>query len=129
MDILLVEDNDHRRITLLKGLLDRGHRVTPSSSIDEADEILQFLSPGEPPPDAVVIARDLMTEGGFEFCQSLNRRFAGTRCMVLPVERGCPWLADRLEHPTDGGLDVLLIEPDDCRRAAMVAHLTGRGGC
>lgn len=126
MDILLIEDNDHRRITLLKDLLSRGHRVTPSSSIDEADEILQFLFPGEAPPDAVVIARDLMTEGGFEFCQSLNRRFAGTRCMVLPAERGGAWLADRLDHPADG-LDVLLIEADDCRRAAMVAHLAGRG--
>ena len=43
------------------------------------------------------------------------------------VERGGPWLADRLEHPIDGGLDILLIEADDCRRAAMVAHMTGRG--
>jgi CheY-like chemotaxis protein len=127
MDILLVEDNDHRRITLLKGLLDRGHRVTPSSSIDEATEILQFLSPGDAPPDVVVIARDLMTEGGFEFCRDLDRRFASARCMVLPAGRGAAWLADRLEHPPDEGLDILLIEADDCRRASMVAHMTGRG--
>ncbi len=57
MDILLISYNDRRRVTLLKGLLGCGHRVTPCSSTEEAEDMLRFLSPREMPPDAVVIAR------------------------------------------------------------------------
>src|ERR1700757_1724069 len=127
MDILLIEDNDHRRVSLLKGLLSRGHRVTPCSSIDEAHELLQFLVPGETPADAVVIARELMAEGGFEFRKDLHQRFARTRCVVLPADCGAAWLPDRLERPADSSLDILLIEVDERRRAAMAAHLISRG--
>jgi DNA-binding NarL/FixJ family response regulator len=127
MDILLIEDNDHRRTTLLKDLLGRGHRVTPSSSIDEAREILQFVSSDETPADVVVVGHELMTEDGFEFRQELHRKFASTRCVVLPADRSAAWLADRLGQLADDGLDVLLIEADDSRRAAMAAHMTDRG--
>jgi ActR/RegA family two-component response regulator len=124
MDILLIEDNDHRRVTLLRDLLGRGHRVTPCSSADEAHEILKFLSPREAPADAVVIARELMAQGGAELQLELNRRFIGIRWIMLPPGRGTAWVANELESP---GLDILLIEADDERREAMIAHMTERG--
>lgn len=124
MDILLIEDNDHRRVTLLKDLLGRGHRVTPCSSVDEAHEILKFLSPREAPADVVVIARELMADGGRALQRGLNRRFIGIRWILLPPDRGASWLADELESPA---LDILLIEADDERRRAMIAHMAERG--
>jgi DNA-binding NarL/FixJ family response regulator len=124
MDILLVADNDHRRVTLTKGLLGLGHRVTPCSSTDEAREILHFLSPREMPADVVVVARELMNEGGAELRRTLNRRFSGIRWIALPADRGTAWLANELEDP---GLEILLIEADDDRREAMILHMAQRG--
>jgi DNA-binding NarL/FixJ family response regulator len=124
MDILLIEDNDHRRVALLKGLLSRGHRVTPCSSAEEAEEMLRFLSPREAPADAVVIARELMAEGGVELRHELDDRFIGIRWIALPADRDVAWLARELACP---GLDVLLIEADDHRRRAMIAHMIERG--
>ncbi len=124
MDILLIEDNDHRRVTLLKDLLGRGHRVTPCSSVDEAHEILQFLLPHEAPADVIVIARDLMAEGGLELQREINENFSGMRWISLPAERSAAWLAREITCP---GLDILLIEADDYRRAMMIAHMAERG--
>ena len=124
MDILLIEDNDHRRVALLKGLSSRGHRVTPCSSAEEAEEMLRFLAPREAPADAVVIARELMAEGGIELQDELNERFIGIRWITLPADRDVTWLARELACP---GLDVLLIEADDHRREAMIAHMAERG--
>jgi DNA-binding NarL/FixJ family response regulator len=124
MDILLIEDNDRRRVALLKGLSTRGHRVTPCSSAEEAEEMLRFLSPREAPADAVVIARELMAEGGVELQHELNERFIGIRWIALPADRNVTWLARELDCP---GLDVLLIEADDHRREAMIAHMAERG--
>ena len=124
MDILLIEDNDHRRVTLTKDLLGRGHRVTPCSSTDEAQEILQFLLPFEAPADVVVIARELMAEGGVELRQVVNARFAGVRWITLPADIEAKWLARELESSS---LDIMLIESDDARREAMIAHMAERG--
>jgi DNA-binding NarL/FixJ family response regulator len=124
MDILLIEDNDHRRVALLKGLVSRGHRVTPCSSPEEAEEMLRFLSPREAPADAVVIARELMAEGGIELQHKLEERFIGIRWIALSSDRNVTSLAHELAC---SGLDVLLIEADDYRREAMIAHMAERG--
>ena len=124
MDILLIEDNDHRRVALLRGLVSRGHRVTPCSSPEEAEEMLRFLSPREAPADAVVIARDLMAEGGIELQHKLEERFIGIRWIALSSDRNVASLARELAC---SGLDVLLIEADDYRREAMLAHMAERG--
>ena len=124
MDILLIENNDHRRVTLVKGLLRRGHRVTPCSSVDEAHEILQCLLPCETPADVAVIAHELMAEGGAELQRELNDRFSGIRWIALPADCGAAWLAREIGCP---GLDVLLIEADDDRREALIAHMAERG--
>ena len=136
MDILLIEDNDYRRVTILKYLLRCGHRVTPCSSVSEAEEILHFVSADETIGDAVIVARELMSEGGPALHRALHKRAPRTRWILLPADRGVAWLADRLAHPadddilasdTDLRLNILIIEPDDRRRSAMVSRLADRG--
>src|SRR6266436_4888261 len=123
MDILLIEDNDYRRVTILKYLLRCGHRVTPCSSVNEAEEILRFVSADETIGDAIVVARELMSEGGPGLHRALHKRAPRTRWILLPADRGVAWLADRLAHPadddvlagdTDTRLNLLITEPDDC---------------
>ena len=137
MDILLIEDNDYRRVTILKYLLRCGHRVTPCSSVSEAEEILQFVTADETPGDVVIAARELMSEGGANLRHALSKRAPGMRWILLPADRGVAWLADRLVHPEDDEvsagdkadprLNILIIEPDDRRRSAMVSRLADRG--
>src|SRR5438093_33051 len=137
MDVLLIEDNDYRRVTILKYLLRRGYRVTPCSSVSEAEEILRFVSPSEIPADVVIAARELMGEGGDNLHRVLRGYVPEIRWILLPADRGVAWLADRLAHPeddevlahdyTDPRLNILIIEPDDRRRSAMIARLADRG--
>jgi DNA-binding NarL/FixJ family response regulator len=137
MDVLLIEDNDYRRVTILKYLLRRGYRVTPCSSVSEAEEILRFVSPSEIPADVVIAARELMGEGGDNLHRVLRGYVPEIRWILLPPDRGVAWLADRLAHPeddevlahdyTDPRLNILIIEPDDRRRSAMIARLADRG--
>ena len=127
MDILLIEDNDHRRVSLLRDLLSRGHRVTPCSSLEEAQEVLRFVFPSDPPLQALVVPRVLLEEDVTGLRQTLGKRFPGLRCILLEAHHRAGWLADRLERRVDEGLDVLLIEPDTERCAAMIAHMTDRG--
>src|SRR5258708_5008376 len=136
MDILLIEDNDYRRVTILKYLLRCGHRVTPSSSVSEVEEILQCVAPGESPVDVVIVAQELVDEGGAGLQHALSMHVPEIRWIPLPANRGVAWLADRLAHPadddgTDGEpdprLNILIIEPDDRRRWAMMARIADRG--
>jgi len=128
MDILLIEDNDYRRVTVLKYLLRCGHRVTPCSSVSEAEEILQFVAAGETVGDVVIAARELMSEGGANLYLALSERAPETRLILLPADRGVAWLADRLTDDTaDPRLNILIIEPDDRRRSAIVTRLVDRG--
>src|SRR5260221_12471832 len=123
MDILLIEDNDSRRITILKYLLRCGHSVTPCSSVSEAEEILQFVSADETPGDVVIVAHELMSDGGAGLRHALRERAPEMRWILLPADRGVAWLADRLANPADDDvmaaqttavrLNGLIIEPDD----------------
>src|SRR5258708_37613913 len=136
MDILLIEDNDYRRVTILKYLLRCGHRVTPSSSVSEAEEILQFVAPGESPGDVVIVAQELVDEGGAGLQHALSMHVPEIRWIPLPANRGVAWLADRLAHPadddrtdgeTDSPLNLLLIQPDDRPPPALLARLAHLG--
>jgi CheY-like chemotaxis protein len=127
MDILLIEDNDHRRVTLLKDLLGHGHRVTPCSSLAEAVDILRFIYPSDPQLQAVVISRALFSEAGAGLRQTIYDRFAGIRCLLLDAGHDAAWVIDTLARPVDTGLEVLLIEADGERCTAMVAHMSDRG--
>lgn len=120
MDILLIEDNDHRRVTLLKDLLGHGHRVTPCSSLAEAVDILRFIYPSDPQLQAVVISRVLFSEAGAGLRQTIYDRFAGIRCLLLDAGHDAAWVIDTLARPADTGLEVLLIEADGELCAAMM---------
>src|SRR5260370_2992193 len=122
MDVLLIEDNDYRRVTILKYLLRCGHRVTVCSCVSEAEEILSFVSTGETAGDVVIVARELMSEGGASLHQALSEQAPEMRWILLPADRGVAWLADRIAHPAHDDvlagdkagspLNILIIEPD-----------------
>ncbi|UYN93537.1 MAG: hypothetical protein KIT25_15925 [Enhydrobacter sp.] len=126
MNILLVEDSAHRRVAILRHLMACGHRVTPASSIEEAHEIVRFVEHPDTPADVVVMAEHLESEGGTEFRRALGARFRGLRWVLLPAHHDIGCLAERIEQDhgrVGGGLNVLLIDADDGRRAAMVGHM------
>jgi hypothetical protein len=128
LDILLIESDAHRRVAVARTLACRSNRVTISSSIEEADEILRFVTHRSAAPQAIVIAESLLAKA-MAFRERLDARFPGTRWVPLP--------SDPL--PSDGDLDwldapltpvrVLLIEADDILRDAIGARLISRGEC
>ncbi len=129
-DILLVEGNRSRRVEVARHLARCGYRVTISSSIDEAQEILQFITHQDAAPEAVVIGEDLLEKGGGTFHESLDDRFPGICWIPLPCDRDLGWLADWLDRravrPTgrhQPGLRILLVEADDTVRDAVAARL------
>jgi hypothetical protein len=138
MDILLVEGNARRRVAIGQHLASCGHRVTISSTIGEAQELLHFVKYKVEAPNAVIVAENLLRDGGTEFRAELGARFPATNWIPLPYDRDLDWLADWLEkvsvRPSRPAvprriskLDVLLIEPDDGLRWAIAARLAARG--
>ena len=133
-DILVVVGNRDRRAEVARHLTGCGHRVTISSSIDEAQEILQFITHRAAAPRAVVIGEDLLERGGFAFRESLDARFPGICWVPLPGDRDLGWLADWLDKPAvrpaarrRSRVRILLIEADDTKRDAVAARLGLRG--
>jgi CheY-like chemotaxis protein len=129
-DILLVEGNRYRRVEVARHLAGCGHRVTISSSIDEAQEILQFITHQAAAPQAVVIGEDLLEKGGCTFREILDARFPGTCWIPLPRDRDLGWLADWLDKPAvrptgrhQSRLCILLVEADDSVRDAVAVRL------
>jgi hypothetical protein len=104
--------------------------------VSEAEEILQFVTAGETLGVVVVVAQELMCEDGAGLQNALSARAPEMRWIALPANRGVAWLAERLAHPDDDNvagdtaeprLNILVIEPDDARRSAMMARIAGRG--
>jgi CheY-like chemotaxis protein len=139
-NVLLIEDNDHRRVTVLKYLLRSGFQVTPCSSIAEAEEVLQFVSHKDMAPAVVVMAAHLAHEGGECFRRALADRFAGIKWILFPFNRDLVWLAERFgyagedaDRPVSGkkrgqfDLNVLLIESDDDFRTRIAERLLDCG--
>jgi len=142
LDILLIESDAHRRVAVARHLARRGIRVTISSSIGEADEILRFVTHRSAAPQAVVIGESLLTKA-MAFRERLDVRFPGTRWVPLPYDRDLGWLADWLDGPArpqpvraqsarkprPAPVRVLLIEPDETLRDVIAARLISRGEC
>jgi len=129
-DILLVEGNRDRRVEVARHLAGCGYRVTISSSIDEAQEILQFITHQDAAPQAVVIGEELLEKGGCTFRESLDARFPGTCWIPLPCDRDLGWLTDWLDRRVvqpiaqhQSRLRILLVEADDTVRDAVAARL------
>ncbi len=138
MDVLLIEGDARRRVAVADHLSKCRHRVTISSSIREAREILQFVQSKEDEPDAVIVSEALLAKGGEAFHEELAERFPAANWVPLPHDRSVVWLSDWLEKvrgmPSRRGykgpaprLDVLLIESDDARRHATSEYLSRCG--
>ena len=97
MHILLIEDDDARRIHLLEHLLIGNGRVTACRSIGEADEILRYVFHGLAAPDVVIMAAHLRNEGGVGFQALLQERFPDARWIDLAPDCGVAWLVGQLE--------------------------------
>ena len=101
--ILLIEDDDCRRIRLLECLLHRGCRVTACGSISEAAEILQNVSIRSMAPDTIIMSAHLLSEGGASVYTSIAERFPGTKLILMSCDHGIDWLVARLESPDGFG--------------------------
>ena len=133
-DILVIESNRYRRVEVARHLTGCGHRVTISSSIDEAQEILQFVTHQVEAPQTVVIGEGLLENGGCAFRESLDARFPGMCWIALPRDRDLGWLADWLDKPAvrptgrrQSRVCILLVEADDTMRDAVAARLALHG--
>ena len=138
MDVLLIEGDAARRVSVADHLAKCQHRVTISSSIREAREILHFVERKVDGPDTVIVSEGLLAKGGEAFREELAVRFPAANWVPLPHDRSVVWLSDWLEKvsgmPSRGTakrvaprLDVLLIEADDSRRRATSDYLSRRG--
>jgi DNA-binding NtrC family response regulator len=137
MDVLLIEGDAARRVSVAHHLAGCQHRVTISSSIREAREILHFIESKADGPDAVIVSEGLLARGGEVLREELAVRFPAANWIPLPHDRSVIWLSDWLQKisgmPGRGGkgtaqrLDVLLIEADDARRRAASDFLSRRG--
>jgi DNA-binding NtrC family response regulator len=94
--ILLIEDDDLRRIEALQCLLRSGYAVTPCSSVWEARQVLYHISHSAMAPQVVIMADHLEREGGMGLRTELAARFAGTRWLHYPRDRDIHWLAEQL---------------------------------
>ena len=97
MDILVIEGAASRRVAVAQYLLRTAHRVTISSSIEEAREILQFITKKSEAPDAVVIGDSLVSRDATSFREEIADRFAEAAWVPLPPDRSLQWLGDWLQ--------------------------------
>lgn len=92
MDILLIESDARRRVSTARHLASARHRVTMSSSVEEAQEILRFVRSRDGGPDAVVIAEDLASADCGGFREDLAHRFPETSWVPLRPDLSLTWL-------------------------------------
>jgi hypothetical protein len=94
MDILVIEGVAPRRVAVAQYLLRAAHRVTISSSIEEAREILQFITKKSEAPDAVVIGDRLAARDDTSFREEIADRFPEAVWVPLPSDLSLQWLVD-----------------------------------
>jgi DNA-binding NtrC family response regulator len=97
MDVLLIESAARRRVSVAQYLSRSAHRVTISSSIEEAREILQFIRMSSEAPDAVAVAEDLLSCDGTSFRDEIGDRFPDAAWIPLPASLSHRWLGDWLQ--------------------------------
>jgi DNA-binding NarL/FixJ family response regulator len=96
MDILLIENNPRRRVATARHLAMAGHRVTLSSSIREAREVMQFVEDEAEAPAAVVIAEALESRDRSGFHEEIADRFPDAHWIPLRADLSFAWLEDWL---------------------------------
>jgi DNA-binding NtrC family response regulator len=138
MDILVIEGVAARRVAIAQYLLRANHRVTISSSIEEAREILQFITKKSEAPDAVVISDVLVSRDTTSFHEEIADRFLESAWVPLPWDRSLQWLGDWLQSTANRtaarrrrsvarGSNVLVVETDRAAREAVHARFASEG--
>ena len=138
MDILVIESVAQRRVAIAQYLLRATHRVTISSSIEEAREILQFITKKTEAPDAVVISEVLVARDATSFHEEIADRFPEAAWVPLPWDRSLQWLGDWLQSTANRtaarrrrsvarGSSVLVVETDRAAREAAHARFASEG--
>jgi DNA-binding NtrC family response regulator len=138
MDILVIESTASRRVAVAQYLLRATHRVTISSSIEEAREILQFITKKTEAPDAVVIGDRLAARDATSFHEEIADRFREAAWVPLPSDRSLQWLGDWLQAMANRtaargrrsmahGSSVLVVETDRAAREAAHARFASEG--
>ena len=74
--ILVIEDDEERRMELLHDLLRRGHRVVSCHSVAEADEVTRHLTHGMTMPELVIIGERPEREGDRALRRTFEQRFS-----------------------------------------------------
>ena len=140
MDILVIEGAAPRRVAVAQYLLRAAHRVTISSSIEEAREILQFITKKSEAPDAVVIGDRLASARLHELPRRDRRSLPRSPLWVpLPSDLSLQWLADWLQGAASRktargrrsvarGSSVLVVETNRAAREAAHARFASEGG-
>lgn len=137
MDILLIEGVAQRRVAVAQFLLCATHRVTIASSIEEAREILQFVTKSEA-PDAVVIGDKLVSRDDTSFHEEIADRFPEAVWVPMPSHLSLPWLGEWLQGAENRkvarrrqsvarGSSVLVVETDRAAREAAHARFASAG--
>ncbi|MBI2716926.1 MAG: hypothetical protein HYX37_21135 [Rhizobiales bacterium] len=138
MDILVIEGTALRRVAVAQYLLRAAHRVTISSSIKEAREILQFITKKSEAPDAVVIGDSLVSRDATNFREEIADRFPEAAWVPLPSDRSLQWLGDWLQSTADRmaarrrrsvarGSSVLVVETSRVAREAAHSRFASEG--
>ena len=138
MDILVIESVAQRRVAIAQYLLRATHRVTIASSIEEAREILQFITKKTEAPDAVVISGVLVARDDTSFHEEIADRFPEAAWVPLPWDRSLQWLGDWLQSTANRtaarrrrsvarGSSVLVVETDRAAREAAHARFASEG--
>ena len=138
MDILVIESAASRRVAVAQYLLKATHRVTINSSIEEAREILQFITKKAEAPDAVVIGERLASRDDTSFREEIADRFPEAVWVPLPSDLSLQWLGDWLQSTANRmaargrrsvarGASVLVVETDRAAREAAHARFASEG--
>jgi len=134
MEILLIESDACRRVTVAKHLASNSHSVTIASSVGEAQEIMRFLTNETASPRVVIIDEKLHRGEGCELRAEFAVRFPRTNWIPLRADLELDWLARWLDllaardsktrrRKGAAALDVVLIEADEVLRKIMGRHL------
>ena len=137
MDILVIEGAAPRRVAVAQYLLRAAHRVTISSSIEEAREILQFITKKSEAPDAVVIGDRLASRDDTSFREEIADRFPEAVWVPLPSDlslQGWSLAAGRRSRKAvrgrrsvARGSSVLVVETNRAAREAAHARFASEG--
>lgn len=134
MDILLIERDPSQRVAIAEHMCRFGHRVTLTSSMTEAQELLSFVRTKAECPSAVLVGEDLLGRRSADFRSELAVRFPDLAWVPVRHDIDLDWLRCWLEqtgvrqkHSARRCLDILFVEPDTQVRREVVRRFSALG--